>query len=293
MMLVSFFPYHAFIAVEFFFTFQFTLGIPIGVTNVSELCMWMESSNKVYGRTNNPYHVGRTPGGSSGGEAAILAAGGSPMGIGSDVGGSIRMPAFFNGIFGHKPTTGIVSNIGQIPVAHGIIDTFLSTGPMSRYAEDLIPLMNVLLKPNLETNLRLNIPIDLRNLKVYYMKNDGGNPLVSPVDNELKNIQLEVIKQWEAEFGVKAEEINLRLFAYSTLIWSNKMASEPSSPSFSQELLEHEGEISPLWELLKWICYKQSDHTLPAIGLALFEKTVDTESSFHKVLHFTSNYFYR
>ena len=69
------------------------------------------------------------------------------------------------------------------------------------------------------------------------------------------------------------------------------MASEPSSPSFSQELLEHEGEISPLWELLKWICYKQSDHTLPAIGLALFEKTVDTESSFHKVIHFTFKYF--
>ena len=104
------------------------LGIPIGVTNVSELCMWMESSNKVYGRTNNPYHIGRTCGGSSGGEAAILAAGGSPMGIGSDVGGSIRMPAFFNGIFGHKPSTGVVSNKGQIPVAHGIIDTFLSTG---------------------------------------------------------------------------------------------------------------------------------------------------------------------
>lgn len=63
-------------------------GIPIGVTNVSELCMWMESSNKVYGRTNNPYHVGRIPGGSSGGEAAILSAAGSAMGIGSDVGGT-------------------------------------------------------------------------------------------------------------------------------------------------------------------------------------------------------------
>ena len=171
-------------------------------------------------------------------------------------------------------------------MAHGIIDTFLSTGPMSRYAEDLIPLLKVLLKPNLEISnlLQLNIPIDLRNLKVYYMKNDGGNPLVSPVDNELKNIQLEVIKQWETEFGTKAEEINLKLLAYSTLIWSNKMASEPSSPSFAQELTENEGEISPLWELLKWICYKQSDHTLPAIGLALLEKTQDTESSFHKVL---------
>ena len=76
---------------------------------------------KVYGRTNNPYHNGRIPGGSSGGEAANLAAAGSPFGIGSDVGGSIRMPAFFNGIFGHKPSTGLVSNKGQIPVATGII----------------------------------------------------------------------------------------------------------------------------------------------------------------------------
>ena len=57
-------------------------GIPLAVTNVSELCMWMESSNKVYGRTNNPYHLGRIPGGSSGGEASNLASGGSPMGIG-------------------------------------------------------------------------------------------------------------------------------------------------------------------------------------------------------------------
>ena len=91
-------------------------AIPLAVTNVSELCMWMESSNNVYGRTNNPYHIGRIPGGSSGGEASNLAAAGSPFGIGSDVGGSIRMPAFFNGIFGHKPSTGLVSNKGYYRV---------------------------------------------------------------------------------------------------------------------------------------------------------------------------------
>lgn len=76
-------------------------AIPMGKTNVSELCMWMEGNNKVYGRTNNPYDPSRIVGGSSSGEGAIIGAGGSPFGLGSDIGGSIRMPAFFNGIFGH------------------------------------------------------------------------------------------------------------------------------------------------------------------------------------------------
>ena len=79
-------------------------AIPLAVTNVSELCLWMESSNKVYGRTLNPYHRGRTVGGSSGGEGCVLTAAASVVGVGSDVGGSIRMPAFFCGIYGHKGT---------------------------------------------------------------------------------------------------------------------------------------------------------------------------------------------
>ena len=84
-----------------------------------------ESNNTVYGRSHNPYHTGRTVGGSSGGEGAVIAAAGSAWGVGSDVGGSIRMPAFFNGIFGHKPSTGIVNNHGQLPQACGIINEYL------------------------------------------------------------------------------------------------------------------------------------------------------------------------
>ncbi len=70
--------------------------------------MWIETNNRLYGRTNNPYDPARTAGGSSGGEAAVIGAGGAPVGLGSDIGGSIRMPAFFNGVFGHKPTGGLV-----------------------------------------------------------------------------------------------------------------------------------------------------------------------------------------
>ncbi len=79
-------------------------AIHLAITNVSEVCMWWEASNTIYGRSRNPYDGRRITGGSSGGEGALIGAAGSVIGIGSDIGGSIRMPSFFNGIFGHKPT---------------------------------------------------------------------------------------------------------------------------------------------------------------------------------------------
>ncbi|KAF3420432.1 hypothetical protein E2986_12466 [Frieseomelitta varia] len=82
-------------------------GILIAKTNVPELNLWTESRNNVYGQTCNPYNTTRNVGGSSGGEAAIISACGSAFSIASDIGGSTRMPAFFNGAFGFKPTGGI------------------------------------------------------------------------------------------------------------------------------------------------------------------------------------------
>jgi fatty acid amide hydrolase 2 len=81
-------------------------AIHLAVTNTSEVCMWWESVNANYGRSRNAYDSRRLVGGSSGGEGALISAGGSLVGIGSDIGGSIRMPAFFNGVFGLKPTPG-------------------------------------------------------------------------------------------------------------------------------------------------------------------------------------------
>src|SRR5215813_9485749 len=81
-------------------------AIVLGKTNVSQLLLYVESDNPVYGRTNNPWNQARTSGGSSGGQAAILAAGGSPLGIGTDIGGSVRLPASFCGVTSLKPTAG-------------------------------------------------------------------------------------------------------------------------------------------------------------------------------------------
>jgi fatty acid amide hydrolase 2 len=116
-------------------------AIPIGVTNTSEATMWIESNNRLYGRTNNAYDPRRTAGGSSGGEGAAVGSGMAPIGLGSDIGGSIRLPAFFNGVFGHKPSPGVVPVTGHFPGPPSSPATaeMLAAGPLARRAEDLMP----------------------------------------------------------------------------------------------------------------------------------------------------------
>ena len=128
-------------------------AIPLGVTNISELTLWIESDNRVYGRANNAYDDTRTAGGSSGGEGAAVGSGGSPFGLGSDIAGSIRVPAFFNGVFGHKPSAGVVSNKGQWPSTAGSASELLVTGPLARRAEDLMPVLRVVAGPDGEDEL--------------------------------------------------------------------------------------------------------------------------------------------
>lgn len=118
-------------------------AIPLGVTNVAEGGLWMESYNPVFGLTRNPWDLRRSAGGSSGGEAALVAAGGAPFGVGADIGGSIRIPSAFCGIFGHKPTGGLVPNTGHWPGEPGA-GPVLVIGPMTRSAADLMPLLRVM-----------------------------------------------------------------------------------------------------------------------------------------------------
>jgi fatty acid amide hydrolase len=98
-------------------------AIVLGKTNVAQLLMYLESDNPVYGLTRNPWAGDRTPGGSSGGQAAVVAAGGSPLGLGTDIGGSNRVPAAFCGVVGFKPTTGRTPDMGRgsIPVGQQAI----------------------------------------------------------------------------------------------------------------------------------------------------------------------------
>jgi len=112
-------------------------AIILGVTNTPELLMAWETDNLLYGRTNNPWDLSRTPGGSSGGEAAAIASGCSAGGVGSDGGGSIRVPAHFSGICGLKPTPGRIPATGHYPNSVGPFALIGVVGPMARTVADL------------------------------------------------------------------------------------------------------------------------------------------------------------
>ncbi|MBW8885194.1 MAG: amidase, partial [Planctomycetia bacterium] len=112
-------------------------AIVLGKTNLPQLMIWHESDNPVYGRTNNPWDLSRTCGGSTGGEAAIIAARGSPLGIGNDLGGSIRVPCHFCGIHGIRPTSLRMARSGSARTLRGFEAFITQTGPMARHVDDL------------------------------------------------------------------------------------------------------------------------------------------------------------
>ncbi len=120
-------------------------AIPIARTNLPDLLFAFETDNLIFGRTNNPYDLSRSSGGSSGGEAALIAACGTPFGLGSDAAGSVRLPAHYCGIASIKPTSGRLDRTGHVPSAGGWIEMIWQIGPMARRVEDLIALMPVLM----------------------------------------------------------------------------------------------------------------------------------------------------
>uniref|UniRef100_A0A336K9U2 CSON004845 protein n=1 Tax=Culicoides sonorensis TaxID=179676 RepID=A0A336K9U2_CULSO len=247
-------------------------AIPLALTNVSECCMWWESFNKVHGRSNNPYDVNRIVGGSSGGEGAIQAAAASPFGLGSDIGGSIRMPAFFNGIFGHKPSKFIVSNDGQFPnTTCPEQNSFLALGPMSRFAKDLKPMLKIMAGANAQF-LDLDEPVNLTKLRYFYQESDGGSFLVSPVDTDIKEAIQRVAAHFKRTLKVETvKKVQIEKFRKSIPIWMAAMKTKEAI-SFDRQLANLEGKINPWIELLKFP-FGLSNFTLVALLTAITEKT--------------------
>lgn len=125
-------------------------AIIFGKTNLPIYAGDLQSYNQVFGTTNNPYDHSRTPGGSSGGSAAALACGFTPLELGSDIGGSIRLPSHMSGVVGHKPSYGIVPSHGQIPGPPGTLTLadLAVAGPMARSVEDLALGLDIMAGPN-------------------------------------------------------------------------------------------------------------------------------------------------
>jgi len=241
-------------------------AIVLGTTNVSELCMWMESENQVYGRTSNPYDHTRGVGGSSGGEGASVSAGFAPFGIGADVGGSIRIPAFMNGIFGHKPTGGIIPNAGQYPL---ITARILTSGPLCRRAEDLAPLMRLLMGPDAsspecgEATFGDPSKVSFEGMRVVSVDTNG----LTPVHPELRAAQERLAMHLKSR-GAVVETRTFPRFKKSVLYWSAAMSSAGSEDY--AVLLGNGTRLNKARELLR-LALGQSPFTVPSMALMLVE----------------------
>jgi fatty acid amide hydrolase 2 len=235
-------------------------AIVMGVTNTSELCMWMESSNRVYGRTNNPYDTSRTVGGSSGGEGAAVGCGATPFGLGSDIGGSIRMPAFFNGVFGHKPSPGLIPNTGQFPDAHGEAQRYLGTGPLCRRAEDLAPLVRILAGRDDAIG-----DVDATPVRKVIVVRGRGTMAISDEMVAAQDAAAECL----AASGAQVGEVELPALRESLEIWAAMLGVAQGKSSFRRDMMRP-GSIDLWIQALLWLVGR-SPHTLPAIGLGLIE----------------------
>ncbi|XP_063710160.1 fatty-acid amide hydrolase 2-B-like [Culicoides brevitarsis] len=183
-------------------------AIPLCVTNIPEWCCNWETHNVIQGRTFNPYNTSYTPGGSSGGEAALLGAAASLFGVGTDFMGSIRLPAMFCGVFGHRPTRPLVSLEKSVPDwPDPTIQKIMATGPMCRYAKDLPLLLKIMIGENVEL-AKLDEVVDLKSVKILMPTTFANSIEDTPVDKEIVeklNLAAEELKK----LGCKVERIEI------------------------------------------------------------------------------------
>jgi amidase len=166
----------------------------IGKTNVPFNLADFQSFNEIYGTTNNPWDLTRTPGGSSGGSSAALAAGLTGLEAGSDIGGSIRNPAHFCGVYGHKPTWGVVSDLGHAPPGAVAPADIAVVGPLARSAEDLALSMSIVAgareldRPGWQLNLPAPVKTDLREYRVAIWPTDELAPVSQEVADRVQTL---------------------------------------------------------------------------------------------------------
>jgi amidase len=207
-------------------------GVILGKTNVPVALGDWQSYNDIYGTTNNPYDLGRTPGGSSGGSAAALAAGYGPLSLGSDIGGSLRVPAFHCGVFAHKPTFGLVAPRGHTPPPFPPLPVdrdLLVIGPMARSAADLSLLLDVIAGPDpLEAGVayRLALPPPrhsaLKDFRVLLIDTDRVMPTSVSVHTGIENL---AGKLGKAGVAVTRESPLLPDFAASSRLYMRILLS--------------------------------------------------------------------
>ncbi len=219
----------------------------LGTTNCPEFLMAYETTNLLHGRTNNPWDVERTPGGSSGGESAAIAAGLSAAGLGSDSGGSVRVPANFTGICSLKPTPGRIPGRGHLPPCVGPFSTLGAIGPMARTMNDVALLFRTL--SGQDPNDPVSPPIVLRKptLKalrsntIGFFEDDGLIP-VTPETRAAVQAAAAALRS----AGFRVEPFRPRTLELLRQLWS-KFFVQCGAMFYAPAIRGREHQLSPLF----------------------------------------------
>lgn len=234
-------------------------AIILGVTNTPELLMAWETDNLLYDRTNSPWDLNRTAGGSSGGESAAIASGMSAGGVGSDGGGSIRVPAHFTGICGLKPTPGRIPSTGHFPPSGGPFALLGVVGPMARTVEDLKALFEVMQGPDDGDTCAAPVPLrwpnedELKGLRIGSFEDDGRTPVTQEIRDAV-HIATEALSR----AGFQVEPFRPEGLEEARLLWKKffvKTGGMLIGPMFNGR--EH--DVSPiLKQFLEWSAAESS-----------------------------------
>lgn len=235
-------------------------AIFLATSNVPEVNKWIETRNMLIGQTKNPYDYRRSVGGSSGGEAALISACCTAFGLGTDIGGSIRIPAFNCGIFGHKPTKGVVNMRGCTFRSGDEVNTMVAAGPMARYADDLIQLMKVLAEAKISKKLLLEESVNLKSLKYFYIP---CNNMIqcNPIGKDEQKLMIKICEHFTNLSGSNVKLTTLPHLDMTGKMWRYWMTQEPAN---FNKLLGNGEELNPFFELFKKL-FGRSDFTMAAI----------------------------
>ena len=223
----------------------------LGKTNVPVDLSDIQSYNPIYGTTNNPWNLEHTPGGSSGGSAASMAAGFATLEAGSDIGGSIRTPAHFSGVFGHKPTWGIVPMSGH-EIVPGVPDPDLSVcGPLARDAADLAVALDVMAGPTEReaTGWRLDLPApgfeNVSDLRVAVWLNEDIAPVSAETAGRVQKVADAFAKMGATVSDTARPDFDIRKahLVYQNLLTAVMSSGQPASRI--EKIREHVATLDP------------------------------------------------
>ncbi|WP_217588651.1 amidase [Lentibacillus saliphilus] len=249
-------------------------AIILGKTNTPTLCFCQETDNKLYGKTNNPWDLACTAGGSSGGEGALLSVGGAAVGVGSDIGGSIRFPAHFNGVIGFKPGRNQVSDAGHFPtVTNSLQHRMLGIGPMGKSVRDMRLLYSIMSgSKQSEQNIEpFNIDV---------ITPDGDNPLDASGQQLMKQIQHHLGESFLTTFATPP------FWDSSAQLWQEIMSIDGAA-SIKKEAFPSD-RLSP-WKayIQESITHKTNHHTYLSwalIGAQLFKPSMKRQMDIAHIL---------